>query len=188
MEPVFYQSGRETYHPLERMLNASAWAILTSIERSRMAVMNVKGQLAEYYLSEYLKKALADRRIESFEWRIASPDFSVKVGNDIVLVECKNVRKPSGKPKDPWWVETQRTRGGRKGGADTRPYKVKDFEVLAVSLFNRTGRWDYWFAASRNLATRPNDRSLLAVRQQMPEQPDNKWHQDILDAIEDVKR
>jgi hypothetical protein len=48
VEASFHLDGKQVQHPLETNLKASAWAILTAIERSRMAVMNVKGQLAEY--------------------------------------------------------------------------------------------------------------------------------------------
>lgn len=54
-EPKFVIDGKEIEHPLEHLLKASGWAILTAVGRQRMAVMNVKGQLAEYYLNEHLK-------------------------------------------------------------------------------------------------------------------------------------
>lgn len=188
MEPEFVLNGRKVQHPLEAALNASGWAILTAIERQRMSVINVKGQLAEYYLNEYLASREADKAIDSFAWRSESPDFSVVVEGREYTIECKNVRKASGKGVDSLWVETQRTRGGKKKGEDTRPYRVSDFDVLAVALFNRTGKWDYWFVAARNLKARPENKFFLAVRQDMPEQPDKKWHTDVLSAIKDVKR
>jgi hypothetical protein len=55
MEPEFFQDGKKIEHPLEHLLKASGWAILTAIERQRMAVMNAKGQLAEYYLNKLLE-------------------------------------------------------------------------------------------------------------------------------------
>ena len=57
-EPVFVRDGKPIEHPLEHLLKASGWAILTSIERQRMSVMNVKGQLAEYYLYRILADKL----------------------------------------------------------------------------------------------------------------------------------
>lgn len=187
VEPEFFLDGKKVQHALELALNASGWAILTAIERQRMSVMNVKGQLAEYYLNEYLGRQQRESIIESFEWRTDSPDFTIVVDGRSYTIECKNVRKASGKQVDPMWVETQRTRGGRKNGEDTRPYRVSDFDILAVALFNRIGQWDHWFIASKKLGTRPENRELLAVRQEMPEQPDNKWHRDILLAIKDIE-
>ena len=147
--------------------------------------MNVKGQLAEYYLSKVLDDMLATGRIQEFEWRLQSPDFSVMLDNRNYSMECKNVRKESGKAVDPWWVEIQRTRNSKKGKS-TRAYTVHDFDILAVSLFNRTGEWRYWFAASHKLERRPLDENLLAIHQNMPLTPNDVWHDDLYHAIQDA--
>jgi hypothetical protein len=187
VEPQFFLEGKTIEHPLENILKASGWAILTSIERQRMSVMNVKGQLAEYYLNKELETLAAAMRIQGFEWRTQSPDFSVMFDNRSFSMECKNVRKEIGKKIDPWWVEIQRTRDSKKGKS-TRAYTVHDFDILAVCLFNRTGEWRYWFAAAGNLARRPSDDNLLAVHQNMPLEPDTIWHTGLCEAIDDVRK
>lgn len=187
MEPQFFRDGERVEHPLEHLLKANGWAILTAIERQRMSVMNVKGQLAEYYLNETLTGLLAAGRIQEFEWRTESPDFSVMVDNRNVTIECKNVRKESGKKVDPWWAEVQRTRNS-KDGTNSRAYTIHDFDILAVCLFNRTGEWRHWFVASKNLQRRAQDQNLLEIHQTMPLAPDTIWHTDVCAAISDVLR
>jgi hypothetical protein len=184
--------GKRIEHPLEHVLKASGWAILSAIERQRMSVMNAKGQLAEYYLNRRLEDMLARQEIQGFEWRLESPDFSVMFDNLNFTMECKNVRKEDekrakSKKGDPWWVEIQRTRDS-KAGKGTRAYAVHQFDILAVCLFNRTGRWEHWFVASKNLKRRGTDENLLDIHQHMPLQPDRMWHSDLVGAITDAVR
>ena len=51
--------GRMTRHPLETKLNASAQDILTAIERGFRAQVDVKGKLAELFLSRELDRLKA---------------------------------------------------------------------------------------------------------------------------------
>lgn len=190
MEPEFLLNGKRVVHPLEEWLQASGWAILTAMGRQRMAVMNVKGQLAEYYLNEYLDKLAVAGKISTYEWRLESPDFGVSRHGQTYTLECKNIRKENEKKKggDPWWVETQRTRGGKKGGVDTRPYRVTDFDILAVCLFNRKKEWTYWFVATHLLGRRPTNNDLLLVKQEMPSLPNDVWHDNIEEAMDDCDK
>ncbi len=154
--------------------------------------MNARGQLAEYYLNRRLEGMAARHEIQEFEWRLESPDFSVMFDNRTFTMECKNVRKEDEKRArsakgDPWWVEIQRTRDS-KAGKVTRAYTVHQFDILAVCLFNRTGKWDHWFVASKNLRRRSADENLLDIHQHMPLQPDTMWHTDLLEAIADVAK
>lgn len=89
MDPQFFRDGEQVEHPLEHQLKAGGWAILTAIERQRMSVTNVKGQLAEYYLNVALTSLLAAGKIQEFEWRTQSPDFSVMLDNRNLTIECK---------------------------------------------------------------------------------------------------
>lgn len=183
-------NGKRVVHPLEESLQASGWAILTAMGRQRMAVMNVKGQLAEYYLNEQLEKLTVAGKISTYEWRLESPDFSASRHGQTYTLECKNIRKEDEKKKgrDPWWVETQRTRGGKKAGVDTRPYRVSDFDILAVCLFNRTKEWNYWFVATHLLGRRPANNDLLLVKQEMPSQTNDVWHDNIEEAMDDCDK
>lgn len=189
MEPEFLLNGKRVLHPLEESLRASGWAILTAMGRQRMAVMNVKGQLAEYYLNEYLDKLVLAGQIATYEWRLESPDFSVSRHGQTYTVECKNMRKENPKKgaQDPWWVETQRTRDSKKG-EDTRAYSASDFDILAVCLFNRTQEWKYWFVANHCLGRRPANNDLLLVHQDMPNQPNTVWHENIEEAMDDFDK
>lgn len=187
MEANFFADGKPVRHPLEEKLGASGWAILTSIERSRMAVMNVKGQLAEYYLDQRMQQLLASNAIKEYEWRLDSPDFSVVWEEKPVRIECKNVRisdkKKDGQPC--WWAEIQRTRDS-KAGKGTRAYRVTDFDVLAVCLFNRTGKWEYRFIASKYLKVRASDTTLLDITQFVPEPAVAPWTDDLTQALRDA--
>lgn len=188
MEAKFYVEGKAVKHPLESKLNANGWDILSAIERQRMAVMNVKGQLAEYYLNVLLENLLKKLMIQEFEWRTESPDFSVVFDNKPFRMECKNIRinekRKDGKPS--WWVEVQRTRDSKKGKS-TRAYKVSDFDVLAVCLFNKMNEWSFRFAAANRLAVRTDDNTLLQITQFVAEPATPPWYDNLVDALKDAQ-
>src|SRR4051794_37624858 len=51
MSPQFFEAGHPVRHPPEEKFNASAWDILSAIERGFRAQVDVKGKLAEWFLT-----------------------------------------------------------------------------------------------------------------------------------------
>jgi hypothetical protein len=187
MPPQFFESGNPIRHPLEDTLNADAWAILTAIARSRMAVMNVKGQLSEYYLELDLQELKKSGTLPGYVWLVNNPDFTVEWSGHTLRMECKNIRSKAALEKAgvSWRVEVQRTRDS-KDGKGTRGYKVGDFDILAVCLFNRTGDWKFRFIASKRLARRHTDANLLEIFHEVPQVASGHWHDDITKALQDA--
>src|SRR5205085_6128000 len=127
-----------------KLFNASAWDILSAIEKGFRAQVDVKGKLAEFFLFRQLDVLQTAGVISTLEWhdRDGVPDFSMTHKETLLRVECKNIRSPSRKPKtEPrkprktppvppaWRVEIQKTRNQLTGGP-ARGYKIDEFEIL----------------------------------------------------------
>jgi hypothetical protein len=168
-------------HPLEEMLNASAWDIMSAIQAGFRAQVDVKGKLAEYYLHQQLVDLRNQGLFQKVEWqdRDGEPDFLVSVADRTLRVECKNIRSNG------YRVELQKTRNSRDG-APTRGYRIDEFDVLAVCLFNQTHEWQYLYTATRCLAQRANLPGYLVVMQRVPSEPGDFWRESVREAIEDA--
>jgi hypothetical protein len=103
MPPQFFESGNLVQHALEKRFNASGWDILTAIEKGFRAQVDVKGKLAELFLSRQLDSLQTAGIISTLEWhdRDGIPDFSMTYKERLVRVECKNIRSPERKPAVP---------------------------------------------------------------------------------------
>ena len=68
-------------HPLEETLNASAWDVLSAIERGFRAQVDVKGKLAEYFLYQQLLAVREGGAVDAVEWqdKDGQPDFLLGV-------------------------------------------------------------------------------------------------------------
>lgn len=180
----------DTAHPLEVKFSASAWDILSAIERGFRAQVDVKGKLAEYFMNRSLQALQQDGTVDGITWEDADgkPDFIVSYKRRKLRLECKNVRSEV-KFKNPlvYKVELQRTRNS-KDGTPTRGYKAGDFDVLGVSLFNQTGRWDYAYVAARHLERRMTMPGFLGVMQRVPIDLREPWTDNPLQAFEDALR
>lgn len=192
-------------HPLEIRFNAPAADILEAIEHGFRAQVDVKGKLAELYLSRHLLQLMAEGKIASLTWHDSDklPDFEVFMPDGRrVVVECKNCRTPAKpKPSSSGWrrrgdsaasecrVEVQKTRNGvDAAGNKTRGYLVTDFDVLAVSTFNRNHEWHFRFSPSRRLALRGEGVGVLKVMQPVPlTGEDGPWSDDFLRAVADKR-
>lgn len=164
----------EELHELERKFNAPAVDIMEAINNGFRAQVDVKGKLAELYLSRDLEALKQSGVIDRYEWydKDGEPDFHVWVAGKRLVMECKNIRSPTlskkGKRSAPK-VELQKTRDGLDAnGKKTRGYSVDHFDILGVCLFNHTGEWRFVFIASRYLDRRPADPSRLKVMQAVP--------------------
>ena len=168
-------------HPVERMLNASARDILDALENGFRARADLKGKLAELFMSRYLDQLQRAGWVDRYEWFDADgvPDFKLYLTDSRILtLEVKNVRSGSG----PLRVETQKTRASR-GDPMSRYYKVGQFDLLAACLYNSTGRWEYVFARTSKLQPLEVDVRYLATMQNLPQPLAAPWHSALVEAI-----
>lgn len=187
MPPQFYENGQVTQHPLEQLFNASAWDILSAIERGFRAQVDVKGKLAEWFLYKHLTELQRQGVIQRVEWRDQDgiPDFLIEVRDRALQMECKNVRSGDEVFIDSYKVEIQKTRS-QIGGVPARGYKADEFDILAACLFNQTGQWSYLFSSTTNLQRRTKHPDYLVVMQKVPYIAQGHWHERLEDAIADV--
>jgi hypothetical protein len=172
-------------HPLEDLLNADASDILSSIQKGHRAIVDVKGKLAEYYLDKKLAALKNQKVIEDYRWsdKDGQPDFFIDHRGKHLKMECKNVRSGDAYCKNgQYMVEIQKTRNS-KDGTNTRGYRVAEFDILAVCLFNQTKQWEYQFIVTRNLEKRPEDKKILKIMQSVPSKSTSPWLTDLLEAL-----
>lgn len=195
--PQFFEAGQPVQHPLEKKFNASAWDILSAIERGFRAQVDAKGKLAEWFLFKVLEEMKGVGTFTEVDWtdEDGKPDFHlVGPGFDLQL-ECKNLRSPgirkgkavSERYKDgSYKLETQKTRNQKDGEAaptvtgsakqkGTRFYKVTEFDIVAACLFNQTGRWEYCFARTVDLERHDTQTDCLKTMQKVPTTPSGIW-------------
>lgn len=177
----------EQTHPLLGKLNTTASDVLDAIQRGFRAQIDVKGKLAELYMSRYLETLRANGIVEGFNWQDVDgqPDFVVTYRGRELAVECKNIRNEVFRHPPAYKVELQRTRNSMDG-TPTRGYKAGEFDVLGVSLFNQTGRWEFLYVATRYLERRPSMPGYLAIMQRVPMTPNEQWSPDAQHAFEDA--
>jgi hypothetical protein len=203
--PQFYEANQPVEHPLEKKFNASAWDILSAVERGFRAQVDVKGKLAEWFLFKILEEMRAAGTFTAVDWtdEDSKPDFHlVGPGFDLRL-ECKNLRSPStrkGKAvteryKDgSYKLETQKTRSqksptsGTQGAAPkengTRLYKVTEFDVVAACLFNQTGKWEYYFTRTTDLERDARRKNCLKAMQKVPPTPRGIWKATLNEVLD----
>jgi hypothetical protein len=144
-------------HALEDEFGLPAGEILEIINRRNRCKIAVRGAIAEAYLIRLLRQLREAGTIDDFEdFDIdGHPDCRVDIAGRSFLVECKNVEKlnPTRRPRrtePPITIDFQRTRDP-KGVAGARYYLPNEFDVVAACLWNRTGRWEFLFAATSEL-------------------------------------
>ncbi|NJM09118.1 hypothetical protein HC891_27330 [Candidatus Gracilibacteria bacterium] len=170
---------------------------LEAIDRSSdLTQRGVRGVIAE---------AAFDYRIttELFHWRKAVVyddlpyDFLLEDAEGAVRVQVKMQRRKDHRPMfaregyrrlpaNMYVVETQRTRKGEhvETGADTRPYRFGEFDILAVSMHPSTGNWnDFMFTVADWLLPRPEDESLLLKFQPVSRTPSLDWTNDFDECV-----
>lgn len=179
-------------HPLEEKWNTTAEAILEAIDQSPdLTQRGIRGVLAEAsFRTNVVPQQLPRWEIRPFEGDQA---YDLLLADDIgeIRVQVKLQRKENGIPKlyrrdpDIFVVETQRTRTGKTANkSQTRPYRVSEFDVLAVSLQPSVGDWTtYIYCNIRDLAVRPYDPTLLQVMQPIPMKGSGTWTRDFEEAV-----
>ncbi len=183
---------RERYgvnvHPLEQRWNTTAEAILEAIDQSSdLTQRGIRGVLAEATFRTVVLPEKLQRWKEQLS--VADQSFDLMLTDDVgqVRVQVKLQRKELGAPKlyrgksDHFVVETQRTRGGKRPDQEaSRPYRIGEFDVLAVCLHPSTGDWtSFIYCASRDLLRRANNPQLLEVLQPVPMNDSTAWNRDF---------
>jgi hypothetical protein len=185
-------------HRIEREWNTSAEVVLEALARAgELTHRMFKGILAE----AACKVEVIDKLTG---WYDVTPpgmhafDFVVQRGAERVTVQTKLQRKQGGKPflyrvrgqrgpATPFYVvETQKSRTGsdRSSGANTRPYRFGEFDILAVCMEPATGDWtQFRFTLGRWLLPRPNAPELIAVYQPVSLAANGDWTDSLATAI-----
>lgn len=186
-------------HPLEQQWDIDGETILTAIYRSPdLTQRGVRGILAEAVFERDIIPT-----VEKLGWR-ALPlpageppfDFLLEKRGKRASIQVKLQRTQQGKPKrfsprryvrELYVVEVQKTRSGKKrqeGAADasvkgdesTRPYRLGDFDILAVNMQPATRKWnDFRYTLGSWLTLRKSNPHLIEIFQPVSLQPNNLW-------------
>jgi hypothetical protein len=188
---------RHPIHHFESVLRVPAEVILEAIARSPdLSQRGVRGLIAEAYFDQMVTAGVPG-------WEKDTPpgnhsfDCRLRRGDQTVRIQVKSQRRKAGKPMsaksgykflspDKVVVETQKTRAGEgEDGADTRPYRFGEFDLLAVSVEASTGDWtQFRYTVERWLLPRPDDANLLLKFQPISLAPDADWTDHLPTAIE----
>jgi hypothetical protein len=166
----------QSRHVLEEQFALTSEQILDIIGgRNRLSVA-VRGGVAEYHLEQQLTGAPGIASVERLDVD-AMHDFDVTLDDGTFLrVECKNA-SPKTSADGRFKVEVQKTRAS-KGDPASRFYAVDGFDVVAACLFSPTGRWEFRFGRTADMARHKSFPDRLA-----PIQPITDDWVDSLPAI-----
>lgn len=137
-------------HVLEKQFALTSEQILDIIGgRNRLSVA-VRGGVAEYHLEQQLTGAPGIASVQRLDVD-AMHDFDVTLDDGTFLrVECKNA-SPKTSAGGAFKVEVQKTRAS-KGDPASRFYLADGFDVVAACLFSPTGRWEFRFGRTVEMA------------------------------------
>ena len=160
-------------HVLEEQFALTSEQILDIIRgRNRLSVA-VRGGVAEHHLEQQLTGALGIESVERLDVD-AMHDFNVTLEDGTVLrVECKNA-SPRTSASGQFKVEVQKTRAS-KGDPASRFYTTDGFDVVAACLYSPTGRWQFRFGRTAQMATHKDFPDRLAAIQAITDD----WVDDI---------
>jgi len=163
-------------HVLEKQFALTSEQILDIIGgRNRLSVA-VRGGVAEYHLEQQLTGAPGIASVQRLDVD-AMHDFDVTLDDGTFLrVECKNA-SPKTSAGGAFKVEVQKTRAS-KGDPASRFYAADGFDVVAACLFSPTGRWEFRFGRTADMARHKDFSDRLA-----PIQPITDDWTDSLPAI-----
>lgn len=160
MADVLHSEQPSARHVLEEQFALTSEQILDIIGgRNRLAVA-VRGGVAEYHLEQQLIDAPGVATVKRLDVD-AKHDFDVTLDDGTVLrVECKNA-SPKTSAAGAFKVEVQKTRAS-KGDPASRFYAVNGFDVVAACLFSPTGKWEFRFGRTAEMARHKNFNDRLA--------------------------
>jgi len=188
---------RHPIHPLEAEWRVPAEVILEAISRSPdLSKRGVRGLIAEAYFDQMISAGipgwLKDTPVGNHSF-----DCQLRRASQTVRIQVKSQRRKSGKPMTArealrflsdtkLVVETQKTRAGENNdGADTRPYRFTEFDILAVSMEASTGDWtQFRYTVARWLIPREGDSKVMLKFQPVSLVPDIDWTDRLLVAID----
>lgn len=182
-------------HPLEEKLNVSAEIILEAIERAPdITQRGIRGLIAEASFEINVVRRLTGWKNTTpdgnwpFDFRLADSIGEVRVQVKMQRLE-KHVPLPAKRaskdlPEDCWVTETQRTRGGKKDGKDTRPYRFGEFDILAVSMHPSTQDWsNFMYTVANWLLPRKDDLACMRVFQPVSRTPNDVWTDEFKKSV-----
>lgn len=171
-------------HPLEAEWNTTAETILEAIANaSDLTQRGIRGVLAEAVFRRQVLPSSLPRWRELPVQGDQAYDLLLDDGNGALRIQVKLQRKEKGGIKfhrnsqEFFVVETQRTRTGkRRDQEDSRPYRVSEFDIIAVCLHPSTNDWGrFIYCGTQDLLTRPNAPHLLEVMQPVPVNGSVMW-------------
>ena len=193
-----YRRLRERFpiHPIESKMGASAEVILEALARSGpLMIRGLRGVLAESAFEVNVVNRLEGWQV------LPTPkdppyDFLLDDGHGPIKVQVKLQRSKAGEPMltsersqvfapSMYLVETQRTRGGKtRDGEETRPYRFKEFDILAVAMQASSLDWKHFvYTVADWLIPRPENERLLMKFQPVPRTPNEDWTGDFLTCV-----
>lgn len=174
-------------HPFEARMNAKAEVILEALNRSGdLTLRGIRGIIGEATFVREIVPLLSG-------WEDVTPpgdlpyDAALKDKTATVKVQVKMQRREKGIA----WirngcavVEVQRTRGGKRDGEDTRPYRFGEFDILAVCMEPSHGRWNsFHYIPERWLICRAENKALIKIMQPVSLASDEIWTNDFNEAV-----
>jgi hypothetical protein len=177
-------------HQLESRIGLPAELILEAIERADPLVLRgIRGVVAELAFGEFALPKLTGW--EHREVAAGAPfDFEVHDPIGSLRIQVKLQRSEGGGPRiyksGLHCVETQKTRKGvdPETGADTRPYRFGEFDLLAVCMQPSTGQWDsFVYTVERWLTPKKGSQTQLASFQHVSPQPNDDWTDDFTTCV-----
>ena len=145
------ESMNRKRHALEHEWGLSALEVLDLIQGAGRMRTNVRGSVAEKHLEEHLRR---QAKIVEVNWlqKDGTADFSIATRFQKYRVECKNI-SGSTLTDGTMKVDFQRTRAPISDRCK-RYYHPDEFEILAACTHPVTRKWDFLFAATRQLRRR----------------------------------
>ena len=174
-------------HPFEARMNAKAEVILEALNRSGdLTLRGIRGIIGEATFVREMVPLLSG-------WEDVTPpgdlpyDAALNDKTATVKVQVKMQRRKKGIA----WirngcavVEVQRTRGGKRDGEDTRPYRFGEFDILAVCMEPSHGRWNsFHYIPERWLICRTENKALIKIMQPVSLASDEIWTDDFNEAV-----
>jgi hypothetical protein len=159
-------------HQLERTFGVRAEVILEAISRAGdLTQRGIRGVIAEtVFVLDILPTAtgwLSDPPVGDVSY-----DACLEKSGRRVHIQVKTQRRERGQPMvkaGSYVVEVQRTRGGKKNGISTRPYRFGEFDLLAVCMWASTGDWNsFLYMPAQRLIPDPRDKGIIKTMQPVP--------------------
>ncbi len=178
-------------HPFETRMNAKAEVILEALNRAGdLTMRGIRGIIGEATFVREVVPLLTG-------WEDVTPpgdlpyDAGLSDKTGIVKVQVKIQRREKGVA----WirngcavVEVQRTRGGKRNGEETRPYRFGEFDILAVCMEPSHARWNsFHYIPERWLFCRAENKALIQIMQPVSLASDEVWTSDFNEAVKRLR-